>query len=419
MAHPPLHHIVRVRKSDDLTFVRAGIMDELLINANQLENGPETTATALRQTTLPFSIDPVLTRFQMPQWWRNANGETKRNYTRLGAAYVKGTSIELPAGPLMEVVPTDQEWRTLARNVIDYQRSRLDMPAQLDLLSDDLPRELRPARLNAPALVAFSDAEDRVNRLLAEASAEAAGTPIAVPVIIPIERLAEPRELDRLLASVATDAVSSYFIWTPELTEERLLSDHNLFAALLRAIANLAERSTPVGHLHGNYAIAALHDAGIAALVHHFGWTDKGEPARDIRGGLRSCQTYVPALRHSLRFDRAYQLGRDLDADDYAQRYCSCAFCTGSFAAGQHPLDLLIEHQTVTFSNGRERQTPTSRAVTLNTWHYLLSRRQEVEAFSTRPAAQVIDQDITRAATLTSGRDTARLRRLAEELHAA
>ena len=267
MARPPLHHVGRVRKSDDLTFLRAGIMDEVLINANQLENCPETTATALRQTTLPFSIDPVLTRFQMPQWWRNANGETKRNYTRLGAAYVKGTSIELPTGPLIEVVPTDQDWRILARNVIDYQRSRLDMPAQLDLLSDDLPRELRPVRLNAPALVAFSSTEDRVNRLLAEASAEAAGTLIAVPVIIPIERLAESGELDRLLASVATDAVSSYFVWTPELTEERLLSDHNLFAALLRAIANLAERSIPVGHLHGNYTVAALHDAGIAALV--------------------------------------------------------------------------------------------------------------------------------------------------------
>jgi hypothetical protein len=419
MARLPLHHIVRVRKSDDLTFLRAGIMDELLINANQLEHSPETTATGLRQTTLPFSIDPVLTRFQMPQWWRNANGETKRNYTRLGAAYVKGTSIELPAGPLIEVVRSDQEWQILARNIINYQRSRLDMPAQLDLLADDPPRELAPVRLNAPALVAFSDAEDRVNRLLAQASAEAADRPIAVPVIIPIERLAAPRELDRLLASVVTDGVSSYFVWTPELTEERLLSDHNLFAALLRAITNLADRGIPVGHLHGNYAIAALHDAGIAALVHHFGWIDKGEPARDIRGGLRSCQTYVPALRHCLRFDRAYQLGRDLDADDYTQHYCNCAFCTGSFAAGQHPLDLLIEHQTVTFKNGRERHTPTSRTVTLNTWHYLLSRRQEIEAFSTRPAVQVIDQDITRAAALTNGHDTARLRRLAEQLHAA
>ena len=419
MARPPLHHIVRVRKSDDLTFLRAGIMDEVLINANQLENSPETTATALRQTTLPFSIDPVLTRFQMPEWWRNAKGENKRNYSRLGAAYVKGTSIELPAGPLIQVVPTDQEWRILARNVIDYQRSHLDMPAQLDLLAEDLPRELRPARLNAPALVAFSDAEDRVNRLLAEAGAEAARVPIAVPVIVPMERLAEPRELDRLLASVPADMVSSYFVWTPVLTEERLLADHSLFTALLRVVAKLADRGIPVGHLHGNYAIAALHHAGIAALVHHFGWIDKGEPAREIRGGLRSCQTYVPSLRHCLRFERAYQLGRSLDADDYVQRYCSYAFCTGSFAAGQHPLDLLLEYQTVTFSNGRERQTPTGRAVTLNTWHYLLSRRQEVEAFSTRPAAQVIDQDITRAAALTGGRDTSCLRRLADELRAA
>ncbi len=399
--------------------LRPGVMDEVTINANLVENSPETTATGLRETTLPFSIDPVLTRFQLPEWWRNEKGETKRNYKRLGEQYVRGTTIQLPAGPLVQVVPTDDEWRTLARNVIDYQRSRLDTPTQLDLLASDQPRELRPVRLNAPALVAFTTAEDRVNRLMAEASAEDADLPLAVPVIVPLERLAEPRELDQLLKSVLGDGASSYSLWTPGLTEERLLADRNLFAAVLRLVTGLAERNIPVGHLHATYVIAALHDVGIAAVAHHLGWVDRGEPAHQSGGGPRSCKTYVPAVRHCVPFERAYKLGRSLEATQYQERYCSCAFCSGAFDADEHPLDLLLEEDTISVGRGRERGTPTSRATGMNTWHYLLSRRQEIEAFSTLPATEVIERDLYRATALAGRRGTGRLQRLIDGLRAA
>lgn len=419
MSTPRLHHVVRVRRSEDLAFLRTGLMDEVLINANQLENSPEHTATALRLTGLPFSVDPMLYRFQKPAWWRNAKGETKRNYARLGKEYVRGTSIQLPAGPLLEIVATEQDWRKLATNVIGYQRAKLDAPTQLDLLSTDIPPILRPLRLNAPALVADSAAEDEVNRLLAEASAEAADEPVAVPVIVPLQRLRDGDELDRLLRSVPIDAVSSYFIWTPRVSEERLLEDPALLDGLRHLIDTLASRGIPVGHLHGSYAIAALHEAGIAAFVHHLGWTDRGEPAEQTGGAPRACQTYVPGVRHNVRFEQADTLGRSLDADAYAERYCNCGFCRGAFEAGQHPLDLLLESHLVAAGRGMKRPTPTSRAVSVNTWHYLWSRRQEVESFSANPAAEVIERDIARAAALTGNRDVARLKRLAEELQVA
>jgi hypothetical protein len=393
-------------------------MDELLINANQLENSPESTAVALRQTGLTYSIDPMLYRFQKPAWWRNAKGETKRNYARLAKTYVRNTSIELPAGPLVDVVGSTIEWQTLAGNVIAYQRSKLDTPTQLDLLSSEMPAVLRPIRLNAPALVADTVNEDHINRLLAEASAAAAGEPISVPVIVPLERLGNPQELDLLLASIMEDSVGSYFVWTPRVTEERLMADHGLFGGLVRLISTLAARGIPVGHLHGTYVIAALHEAGVAAFVHHLGWTDRGEPAEQSGGGPRACQTYVPAIRHCTRFEQAYALGRSLDADAYAERYCNCGFCVGAFGAGAHPLDLLLESQVVTVGRA-ERDTPTSRAVGVNIWHYLLARRQEIDAFSELRASQVIQRDIRRAASLTGDRDVGRFRRLADELQSA
>jgi len=416
MALQPLHHIVRVRRSEDLKFVRPGVMDEIIVNANLLEHSPDSTATALRETTLPYSIDPVLTRFQMPDWWKNDRGETKRNYARLGAAYVKGTSIEIAAGPLIHTVPSEKEWRLLAANVIEYQRDRLvQIRPQMDLFRE----ELRPVRLMAPALVAFGETEDRVNRLLADASAQAATVPIGLPVVVPSERLRDSAQLDALLATVPTEGVSSYFIWTPRVTEELLLNDRALLGGLLHLVTSLAARGIAVGHLHATYAITALRDLGVSAVVHHMGWIDKGEPADERRGGLRSCQTYVPGVRHCLRFEKARDLGYGIDATAFSDHFCNCTLCTGFVDAGQHPLDLLLEDEVAHFANGRDRLTPTSRAVGLNTWHYLLARRQEVTAFSAQPAVDVLARDIERATALAGGPESARLRRLADGLRTA
>ena len=56
-------------------------------------------------------------------------------------------------------------------------------------------------------------------------------------VIVPLERLVDPRELERLLSSVLTDGVSSYFLWTPGVTEERLLAERLLFIGLVQLIS--------------------------------------------------------------------------------------------------------------------------------------------------------------------------------------
>ena len=420
MSRPTLHHIVRVRTSDDLTYVSPGLMDEVIVNANQLENSVQSTAACLSKTTLPFAVDPVLWRFQVPRWWRNEKGETKRNYNRLAAAYSKHTSIKMAAGPLLETVASDEEWRTLAANVIRYQRDRLhSVPTQLDLLDGTHPRELHPARLIAPGLVAYSPEVDRINQLLIEASVDVAGVSVAAQLIAPLDRLLDRDQVAAIVARLPTDGINSVFIWTPEVTEAQLITDHATFAAVSHLVGALADRGIPVGHQYGNYAIAALHDAGLAAVTHHLGWVDKGEPAQEQRLMMRSCRTYVPGVRHSLHFSDAEILGRNLSAAKYTKRYCDCRFCVGTLDTGEHPLDLLLEDQVVVLSDGRRRRVPSARAVAANTWHYLLSRRLEIEAFSNLLALEVIERDIERAAALTGDRDTRWLRTLADEVRSA
>lgn len=418
MARTPLHHIVRVRSSDDLTYIRSGLMDEVVVNANQLENSVQSTAACLWRTDLPYSVDPVLWRLQVPAWSRNAKGGTKRNYQRLGLEYSKGTDLILGSAPLLEAVSTDAQWRALAANVIAYQQGRLtDVPTQLELLAD--LRELHPARLMAPALVAFSRTEDRINRLMVEAAASAAGEPIAAQVIVPFDRLIEGRELRTVVTSIPTDGVSSYFIWTPKVTEERLLADRELFTSLARLVTALADRGVPVGHQYATYSIFALHEVGLAAATHHLGWVDHGEPSEEQAFMMRSCQTYVPGVRHCFRFPEASRLGGSLTADEYRDRYCECDLCIGIFKAGDHPHDWLLESRTITMKNGRERLTPSSQSVGANTWHYLLSRRLEVQAFSAASASDVIGRDIERAAALNRSGDASRLEHLATELKSA
>ena len=413
----PLHHMVRIRQPDDFDYIRSGLMDEAVVNANQLENSSQSTAAVLWCTTLPFSVDPVLWRFQLPAWSDNGKGDVKRNYKRLGTEYAQGTGVTLGPTPILDVVSTDDQWRAIARNTITYQRDRLlKIPTQLELL-DDL-RELRPVRLVAPALVAFTKSEDRLNRLMVEASADAAGNAVGAQVIIPVERLVDRGEVDSVLASVPTDGVSSYLISTPKVTEERLITDDAMLSSLIYAVATLADRGVAVGHQYANYTILALSSVGLAAATHHLGWTDHGEPAEEQGLRVRSCQLYVPGVRHCVRFPEASRLGRSLTGDEYTERFCGCAFCRGAFEEETHPLDILLESRTVTIRD-RDRLTPSSQAVGANTWHYLLSRRLEVEAFSRAPASEVIARDIERAAYLSRDGDVTRLTHLANQLPAA
>jgi hypothetical protein len=420
MSMPPLQHIVRVRTGTDYEYVHPGLMDEILINANQLENSLQKATACLWKTTIPFAVDPVLWRFQVPAWWQDSEGETKKNYTQLGQEYTKGTQVRLASGPLLDVVPTDADWVRIAANIVEYEQRRLlDVPAQMTTFDEETPRVLQPVRVVAPALVANSEREDRINRLLVDASRDAAAGPLAAQVIVPPERLFDPEEVRRVLDATPTDGISSYFVWTPKISEQFMLADSGVFESVLGLISSLAERGIPVVHQYGNYAIAALHDFGLMATTHHLGWVDHGEPAEQLKFAIRSCRTYVPAVRHSILFGRAASVGRSLERDEYADRYCACPFCLGVFDAGQHPLDLLLEDEERVDKKGRRRRTPTSRAVSANIWHYLWSRQLEVVDFSRAPAVEVVRRDLERAALLLGSTESQGLERLAEGLQGA
>lgn len=404
-----LGSIGRMRRSEDREYLRPGLCDSLIVNANQLENSDDATAAYIDESGFQYLVDPVLWRLQVPEWWRNERGVTKRNYARLAGRYSDGTSVRMADEPLVSGVSSDDEWRQITANVVTYQRDRLR--EQIDFFNPD---GLEPSGVVAPALVPDDGRYDSLNNLLAAAAAEAAGDSVVVQVICPKARLGRLDEVEAILAALPVSGVAGYLVWLPEVREVDLLSDDDLMGGMLAILGRLASTGLPVTHAQGGYITEALGAVGVSNVIHTTGWTDSGEPAKQRRGSIRSCQTYLPGLRHTVHFTQASQLGRSFSEDSYLELYCNCTFCAGVFEHGQHPLDLLLEDQPA--GTGR-RRTPTGRAITANTWHYLSARRQEVEAFGSRVASEVVAEDIDRAIALVG--DAPDLKRLAAVLSAA
>ncbi len=412
---PSLVHYVRVRRTEDLQFLGAGMCDELLLNANQLENSPERTSAHLRATGYLYMVDPVLWRFQIPAWWQNEKGELKRNYRRLAAHYADGTRIRLGDGPALATVTKRSDWERISANVVHYQRQRLNLPCQLDLLDWGLARKLRPSRILAPALVADTETVDGVNAILVEAAAVAAGEPVVATVVIPKARL-NPADVEAILRSVPRVGVRGYFVWTPGVTEDWLVSTPGALRALVAAIQDLAARGVPVIQVQLGYTASALSTIGLAGICHHLGWVDSGESPQQSQPRRRSRRTYVPGVRHAMRFSDAGVCGRHLDAEAYSALYCECPFCTGMLTNGNGPLQLLLEEELEPSGAAR---VPTGRAIAANTFHYLFSRQLEVRAFAAGTGTQVIAHDIERASALAGHVNAQQLERLAEGLMAA
>ena len=414
-SRPSLVHYVRIRGPEDLQFLAAGMCDELLLNANQLENSPERTSAHLRTTGYRYMVDPMLWRFQVPAWWQNERGELKRNFRRLATHYADGTRVPLGEGPALETVTERSDWERIAANVVHYQRQRLNLPCQLDLLDESLARELRPSRILAPALVPDSEAVDRVNAILVEAAAAAAGEPVVATVVIPKARL-NPADVEPLLWSVPRDGVRGYLVWTPWVTEDWLVSTPEALRVLVGAIRDLAAGGVPVMQVQLGYTAAALSTVGMAGVCHHLGWVDSGESPQQSRARRRSRRTYVPGVRHTMGFPDAGACGRPLEPEAYSALYCECRFCTGMLERGDHPLQLLLEEE---LEPSGAALVPTGQAIAANTFHYLFSRRLEVQAFAAGPGTQVIAHDIERAAALAGEVNARHLERLAEGLVAA
>jgi hypothetical protein len=414
----PLHHIVRVRTTDDLrNFVKPGLLDEVVVNANLLESAERTLTALLQETSLPYSVDPMLWRLQMPEWSKNAAGGVKRNYQRLAEYYSIGTGLTLGLSRLTDTVATNKQWQMIARNAIEYQQNRLRRDeGPPDLFG--MKHLLEPVRLTSPALVALTKEEDAVNLTLANAAIEFAGRPIAIQVIIPVERMLEPAEVARVLESLPVEGVGSYSIWTPEVTEERLIGEEALFAAMVRVIATLTDKGIAVGHQHATYTVMALHDIGLSSITHPLNWVDHGGTFKSAGFANRSCRTYAPALRHAIKYDEAFELAGGFDVNEYREMYCDCIYCTGLYSKGLHPFDELLRTRVVQKGN-RSVTEPTPAAVAANNWHFLLSRRSEVLAFSADPAIDVIARDIERATKLHRGGDAMRLGHLASMLKSA
>jgi len=407
-------HSLRIREVKDWQYVAEspGALDGVMINANVLEHRAAVFACRVADSSLPFMVDPVLWRFQVPAWWMRQDGvTTKSNFVELARRYSVGTGIHMGSQPLLNWVNTDSDWARLATNVVRYERERLlEAAGSLFLHTDYYARQPFPIAIIAPYLLARSRDEDRINRMLLDASAEELGAPVVAHLALPLERALDPNELSAALGSVDCDAADSVIVWISGMTEERLLATSGALSGFLGVLERLGSRDKEIGHAHAGFAAIVLRDRGLHALVHRLHWTDDGMPA-EPGGGRAACTTYATVLHYALPSDRALALIPS-NPQEYVQRFCSCFFCRGAVAAGEHPMDMLLEAVEMKGPRGGTRLTPSESATMANRFHFLWSRTQEIESVEEIGPHEYLYREIERAGSL--GVQGGRFARLAD-----
>lgn len=129
--------MVRIRTREDFDFVAPGLADEILVNANLVEHLPGSTAAAAQLSGLPYSIDPVLTRFQLPAWWRHEDGRPKGNFAGTGLDSI--VDMRIVKHTLRELV---QDLERLSEH-----RDELEFDARVNVFENTLDVQVTDARL--------------------------------------------------------------------------------------------------------------------------------------------------------------------------------------------------------------------------------------------------------------------------------
>ena len=95
-----LTHFVRLRTDEERQYIERDRADIVLVSANILEHHAAKFCHWLGDLSLPFIVDPMLWKFQVPAWWQNERGQLKNNFHRLARAYTDGTKVQMGRGPV-------------------------------------------------------------------------------------------------------------------------------------------------------------------------------------------------------------------------------------------------------------------------------------------------------------------------------
>ena len=258
---PSLHHIVRIRTLDDLNLYPA-LMDEVMVNGNLLEHSLTAPPAPFGRTTLPSASTRSSRAFRCLR----GGGTKGRDEAELHAPpgrVVQGTSVQIAAGPLLETVPSDDEWRVIASNVISYQRERW----------------FRSTRNSISSVTNFGRSGSSRQHSLPSPPAKTASTAfsprrapsrrqhVGLPVIVPPDRLGDPAELERLLRSIRLTA-SARTSCGHRTSRRTARGRPGPPSRVVRLVSSLASRGVPVGHLHGGYvALACMTSVSLRSCI--------------------------------------------------------------------------------------------------------------------------------------------------------
>lgn len=361
------------------TFRRAArSFDALVLNANLVEASPAACAALVYQLNKPFIIDPYSYAFAVPHQYLLSRGKSKtskgdlrpkRSFLGLGQIYFGSASDFVGKRSLQpsEVAPEE-----LARRVLDYQSNRLRQavgdPSETHIASSE---RLSPLFRIAP----YFPLMDGLDWLSANVRCVAAAVQVdsEAGAVVAVESAVLTEHCARLVDAYAETGVKRILLWVDNFDEDRANRDMlDLYSDVIRAFHS---RGVQVLNLFGGFFSCIAQSIGLGGFVHGLGYGENRGIIPVLGGGQPPPRYYARPLHTSMSVIDAATIFAPLSAERYLRNVCDCVICERLVNEGG------VSNLFSTFAETDEKGRFTPRAYAHTRFHFLLSRKTEVDGF--------------------------------------
>jgi hypothetical protein len=363
------------------TFRRAShCFDALVLNANLVEGSPAACAALAYQLGKPFLIDPYTYAFAVPHHYLLSRGKgkvsqgeprPKRSFVGLAHAYFGENSGFVGTRSLR---PEDVTPKDLTERVLDYQSSRLRRA-----LSDPTEKYIAASPRLDPSLriAPYFPLMDGLDWLPVNISCvtEALLIDPDVCALLAVGYDVLESQVTHLVDAIAQTGVGRVIVWVDNFDEDR--APRTALDVYSKLIHGFHDRGIVPVNLFGGFFSCIAQTKGLGGFVHGLGYGENRGIIPVLGGGQPPPRYYARPLHTNLPVLDAASIFSALSNEQYLQDVCDCVICERLINEGG--VSYLFSALADTDEKGRFKP----QAYALTRFHFLLSRKAEVDLFVT------------------------------------
>jgi hypothetical protein len=378
----------------------ANLFTGVIVGANLLEMTPGATVSlAWRFSSLErkFAIDPLTYVFALDQNYiisektnkktGTVTREMKKSFQKLCTSF-GGPFQQKALQQRKSLMPTDfgsaKAISDLATCVLSYQLDRMKAICAADPQLKDFADQALPSFVFSPYFYIPGENENlsyEWETLCLAAIKEFGSLPSPVPkyaVICIARRILRDRDrLLRLIRDVAASGCQGCWFWVSNFKEEDI-TESELINLDLFVRAGSSD-TFKLFNLHGGFLSALLSKHGLNGFSHSIGYGESKDVFPVSGGALPTVIYHYPPLHVKASvpdIDRAFSTLGISTAADFHRLVCDCTLCVGTLRGNLRNFRKFGE---LVLKAGNTRESQTAESAKRCRFHYLLSRKKELD----------------------------------------